>query len=410
MLRSITPSPSETSASPTPLQNKPSVTNETTTGVGFTPLHPPHPPPSPSSSTASPSLELNKIFGKCNNNTRPQNQPPPSSKSVSWSNEWTYHPYTPWHPTNTHTPIRPPGSTTDASHRPNPPIPASTPYHQTQHPIIFPSPGTSIPSHQFIHTNPTQPLPNIGAEQIARTSPYTIPPVSTPLHDAVPWPDNLTAIIKQIISSPLPAPTHPEFTFELTPEAAHRNLCIINKYKGNLSSAIDAQRLSPCGYGSEFRPTTSLQPLLYLHPTWEKFKTLLTQGSDWPLDPISEEARQADVDEALQFGNHKEATNNPALLMSLITDDVTHGFALPLPLDKIKRIPGVLLAPLNIAIQDTIDEHGHIVPKRRLTHDQSYIFQGSGTSVNSRTDKSKLTPCIFGWVIRCLAHWIICAC
>lgn len=272
MLRSITPSPSETSASPTPLQNKPSVTNETTTGVGFTPLHPPHPPPSPSSSTASPSLELNKIFGKCNNNTRPQNQPPPSSKSVSWSNEWTYHPYTPWHPTNTHTPIRPPGSTTDASHRPNPPIPASTPYHQTQQPIILPSPGTSIPSHQFIHTNPTQPLPNIGAEQIARTSPYTIPPVSTPLHDAVPWPDNLTAIIKQIISSPLPAPTHPEFTFELTPKAAHRNLCIINKYKGNLSSAIDAQRLSPCGYGSEFRPTTSLQPLLYLHPTWENSK------------------------------------------------------------------------------------------------------------------------------------------
>jgi hypothetical protein len=166
---------------------------------------------------------------------------------------------------------------------------------------------------------------------------------------------------------------------------------------------------TPLGYGSEFRPISILEPLLHQHPYWEKFKTLLTLGSDWPLDPITEETRILDLTEALQFGNHKEAVKNPSLLTSLILDDVKHGFALPLPLEKIQRVRGALLAPLNIASQDTIDEHGNIVPKKRLTHDQSYPFNGSGTSVNSRTDKSKLTPCIFGWVIRRLAHWIVCA-
>ena len=132
-------------------------------------------------------------------------------------------------------------------------------------------------------------------------------------------------------------------------------------------------------------------------------------GSNWPLDTITNDHRLADLNEALQFGNHKEATNNPSLLKSLVLDDVIHGFVLPLPLDKAHRIQGILLAPLNITTQDTINELGHSVPKLRLTHDQSFIFKASGTSVNSRTDKTKLTSCIFGWVIRRLCHWIVSA-
>ena len=163
------------------------------------------------------------------------------------------------------------------------------------------------------------------------------------------------------------------------------------------------------GYGSEFRPVDILEPLLRLHPYWPKVKSLLTQGSIWPLHDISEEGRKQDVEEALEFGNHKQAQLHPELLTSLIVDDVTHGFALPLPLEKITRIKGILIAPMNIASQDTIDEHGKSTPKKRLTHDQSYIFNGTGTSVNSRVDKTSLTPCIFGWAIRRLAHWIVCA-
>ena len=53
------------------------------------------------------------------------------------------------------------------------------------------------------------------------------------------------------------------------------------------------------------------------------------------------------------------------------------------------------MAPLNIQKQNTIDEQGRIIPKGRLSHNQSFKG-GSGTSVNSRVRKEELLPCRFG--------------
>jgi hypothetical protein len=55
-----------------------------------------------------------------------------------------------------------------------------------------------------------------------------------------------------------------------------------------------------------------------------------------------------------------------------VNDGVTYGFAIPFPLDKIKKLKGILFAPLNIQVQNTIDKMGWIIPKNGLTHDQSY--------------------------------------
>ena len=83
------------------------------------------------------------------------------------------------------------------------------------------------------------------------------------------------------------------------------------------------------------------------------------------------------------------------LLKKMVTDNVIQGFALPLPLNKVTQIPGVLLAPLNIQAQNTINVCGEIISKNRLTHDQSWKWQ-SGTSVNSRVNTNDLMPCYFG--------------
>ncbi len=128
-----------------------------------------------------------------------------------------------------------------------------------------------------------------------------------------------------------------------------------------------------------------------------------------PLAEISKEERVKDVEEALTFGNHKGATKQPDLLKLLVKNDVIHGFALPLPLDKIARIQGILLTPLNIQAQNTIKDTGRIVPKDRLTHNQSYKWSYSGTSVNSRVDKGELLPCIYGGTIRRLVNWAVVA-
>ena len=224
------------------------------------------------------------------------------------------------------------------------------------------------------------------------------------------WPPNITKeIIRTILNEPCPKPSSPLFSFKLTEEAANKNFCIMRKFNWCLKSAIEAQQDSPVGYGSEFRSVTVLERLLYLHPNWTHFKRLLTHGSNWPLSPIDDKERHIDVEEALAFGNHKGARDDTPLLHSLIMDDVTQGFVLPLPLDKITRIPGIILSPMNIVRQNTIDETGKIVPKDRLTHDQSFLFSGSNTSVNSRLDKSLLLPCQFGWVIRRMINWVVAA-
>ena len=92
----------------------------------------------------------------------------------------------------------------------------------------------------------------------------------------------------------------------------------------------------------------------------------------------------------------------------MIEKDVVHGYGLVLTLSKIDRIPGVLLAPMNVMTQNKIDEHRRIVEKYRLNHDKSYKWR-SGTSVNSRVDKDDLLPCRFGACLKRLMNWTVAA-
>ena len=194
----------------------------------------------------------------------------------------------------------------------------------------------------------------------------------------------------------------------MTKEAAEKNFCVLTKYKKDLGIAIQAQHKTPLGYGSEFRPTEVIKKVFLFHPNWNRMEKILLHGSSWTLDDLDEEEKLSDLKEALEFGNHKGATEKPELLRQLVKKDITHGYALVLPLSKITRIPGALMAPMNIQKQNTIDEHGMIIEKDRLTHDQSYKWS-SGTSVNSRVNKEVLLPCMFGGCIKRIINWAVAA-
>ncbi len=77
-----------------------------------------------------------------------------------------------------------------------------------------------------------------------------------------------------------------------------------------------------------------------------------------PLESLDEECRQGDVDKTLMFGNHKGASLQPKLLKQLVLKDVHFGYCLPLPLAKARKIPGILLAPMNIQKQNSINKLG----------------------------------------------------
>ena len=61
---------------------------------------------------------------------------------------------------------------------------------------------------------------------------------------------------------------------------------------------------------------------------------------------------------------------------------------------------------MNIMTQNTIDEHGRIVEKDRLTHNQSYKWV-SVTLVNSRVDKDNLLSSRFGACLKRFMNWTI---
>ena len=126
------------------------------------------------------------------------------------------------------------------------------------------------------------------------------------------------------------------------------------------------------------------------------------------MDELDPDSRLSDLEDVIAFGNHKGATKNEDLLKKLVEKDVKYGYGLVLPLDKIKLIPGVLMAPMNIMNQNTINETGQIIGKDRLTHDQSYKW-GSETSVNSRVRKEDLLPCRFGACVKRIINWAVAA-
>ena len=80
-------------------------------------------------------------------------------------------------------------------------------------------------------------------------------------------------------------------------------------------------------------------------------RSIMENGSAWPLEDLPAANRKRDLEEALVFGNHKGAKAIPKLLKQLVEKDVLFGYGLVLPLEKLKVIPGALLAPMNIMKQ-----------------------------------------------------------
>ena len=123
---------------------------------------------------------------------------------------------------------------------------------------------------------------------------------------------------------------------------------------------------------------------------------------------ISESDRIADLTDALQFGNHKGASQKPDLLKKLILDDIRYGYGLGIPRGKISHLPNACVAPMNITKQFTLDAGGEIVDKECLTHDQSFRWQ-SGLSVNRRVIRDGLQRCMYGRCLMQLLCWIVAA-
>jgi hypothetical protein len=232
------------------------------------------------------------------------------------------------------------------------------------------------------------------------------PPTSPPTDDNI-WLTNLIKIIRAVKKIPPRQPSQPKFSFELTDKAAEKNfLILMRKYGGRLSELLEAQQDLMVGYRLEFRDVNTLSNIFQRHLNWMRMSQILTNGLEWPLEPLNEDSRLADVRKALIFGNHKGALMQLDLLLHLMLKDIHFGYCLPLPLAKAKKTPDILIAPMNIQQQNTINKFGRIIPKDCRTHNQSFKWS-SGTSVNSHVKTEELLPCMFGACIKQIINWVV---
>jgi hypothetical protein len=213
--------------------------------------------------------------------------------------------------------------------------------------------------------------------------------------------------IKEILDQTETKIAAPPIIFECSLRAASVNWENIRS-AGGLDNLIRNSPFSPISYGSEFRESWRLAPLLHDHPLWPRFKNILDNGSVFPLmDPPPEDVRMQDFDRILEYGNHKSAKMNIDILNEHLSKEVQRGWLIPLRPGDARKLGNASIAPMGVVSQSTINELGEIVPSNRVTHDLSFPGPISGVSINSRTKMECLEPCYYGHMLGRLIHQIV---
>ena len=182
----------------------------------------------------------------------------------------------------------------------------------------------------------------------------------------------------------------------------------LSYYDFDVSKLISDNQNSIISYRSEFREPPLLHLLLRDHPLWVFLRKTLKQGAEFEFTSEQpDEARILENSALIDYGNHKSANDNDDVICKSLKNEVNYGFALVLPVETINMIPHSMVVPLGIADQFTIDTNGNRIPKRRLTHDQTYHHLENGKSSNDLTDKDKLPPLIYGHCVVRILHHIV---
>ena len=214
------------------------------------------------------------------------------------------------------------------------------------------------------------------------------------------------AAIRTALAWKQEARTIPVFDFRMSKAAATINFAILQQENFNLQRILSNDDRSPLMPGSEFRPVSLLRPLWGGHPLWPRMKTSVSRGAPLELEQISDNDRLSLLATALTYGNHKSASLYGPILLPALTKEVEKGWHLPLPIDKLFEIPGIVVGPMGAVPQRTFDALGNPSEKLRMTHDQSFDYDNEDgiKSVNQRVLPQSLSECVYGHAIHRLAH------
>ena len=198
-----------------------------------------------------------------------------------------------------------------------------------------------------------------------------------------------------------------KFKFEVNSEAASSNFQQLAMNDFNLEELLNPESRCATSYGSEFKEVNELEGLLAKHPRWKDLKEKLTSGCEYYLEELPEEQRLQDLQERIERGNHKSAIKHEEFLSDAMIKEVKKGWALIVPEEEALKIPLIEISPLGVAQHLGISEEGKYVPKLRLTHDLSFPGAVSEESINSRIDRERMEPIMFGHCLLRIIHQIV---
>ena len=164
-----------------------------------------------------------------------------------------------------------------------------------------------------------------------------------------PW---LLNEIRNVAVSEPPVPSRAPVTFENSDEAAEKNEAVLRAVGCDIQKLIENNSGTTLGYGCEFRPIKQLKPLIGSHPHFADLSRVLKFGMPYVFSSdLGELTKLSELQTLLKRGNHKSALEFPDRVTELLTKDVIHGFAIPIPSRIIEKIPNAAIQPLGLAHQ-----------------------------------------------------------
>ena len=236
----------------------------------------------------------------------------------------------------------------------------------------------------------------------SRLSPPPLRPKTHPLDLSV-----ILRIFDRVEPTPEDSPFRHSIDSECAVENAEYNSRLIAKFDMDMQKLLDHYPNSVITPGSEFRPATALESLLAGHPYWPRFRSIITRGVEYPLTAEEfDPARRAENDAILLYGNHASGKKNPQAIGKVIHKDAHHGFSLPITFDCARNIRHSRISPMGVAHQLGINAQGELVPKDRLTHNQSFSL-GFCPSTNELIDQTQLIDLVMGHCLDRIFHQIV---
>lgn len=142
---------------------------------------------------------------------------------------------------------------------------------------------------------------------------------------------SLRHVLQSILDWQAPSTQRPSFSFRFTKLVAKTNWERLQSFNMDLGLALQDEPYSTLTTGSEFHPASVLEPLCHYHPLWPRVKQYLTTGVAYPLEPLPESDRVADLQANYERGNHKSANKHMDRLGRMLQVEVERGWQLILP-------------------------------------------------------------------------------